>query len=433
MATTKDTKKKSDTKSVLSSFTIVELKSKLDNLDIKYKNNSSKTVLIELLENAEKNKVTKTKVATKKAAIEESKPVKAKTETAKKATTKSVKVEKKPTKVAPKTTKKIATKTTKLEKTNTEIESEIKTPKFKKSSKLASLDTFYSSLDAERSKVTVIMRDSKWLFAYWELGGNLFTQCKNEIMANDGKISTISLRVINENGNYYDIDISYGASSFYFEPKIEGHLKVEIGLKNSSGRFYSIAISNTITVDSFLQEHHSDEILWMNDDKQVSVSKNSSVDTQVIVESLGGAKYIKKIIGSEEFLEVLKENLSSAITSKFISKIVTSFISSGISSEFTSENSSYHSNTIKESVLAVEGSEDDAFWLIANTELILYGATEPDANLTVAGKKISLNEDGTFFLRMPLPDGDVDLPVEAYSSNGKHYRKINPQVKKWTK
>ncbi len=400
VASTKSIAKKTN----LSSLTIKELKAKLDELGVDYKKSGQKNYFIELLENLESSNVSvKEKPKAEKSKTE--KPVK-------ESVVKS-------------------TKTVSEKKTEEKVS---KVPLFKKSSKLASLNTFYTSLNAERSKVTVIMRDSKWLFTYWEFGGNLFNQCKNEIIATDGQLKTTTLRVINESGDYYDIDISYGASSFYFEPQINGCLKVEIGLKNSSGRFYSIAISNTIKIDDFQKTQHADEVLWMNDDKLVSVSKNEAVDTQVIIESLGGAKYIKKIIGSEEFLEVLKENLSSAVTSKFISKIVTSFVSSGISSEFTSENSSYHSNnTIKQSVLSAEGKDDDAFWLIANTELILYGATEPDAKLTVAGKNISLNEDGTFFLRMPLPDGDVDLPVEAYSSNGKHYRKINPQVKKWTK
>jgi hypothetical protein len=40
------------------------------------------------------------------------------------------------------------------------------------------------------------------------------------------------------------------------------------------------------------------------------------------------------------------------------------------------------------------------FWLIADAELIVYGATEPDATVTIGGKPIKLNPDGTFRFQM---------------------------------
>lgn len=36
------------------------------------------------------------------------------------------------------------------------------------------------------------------------------------------------------------------------------------------------------------------------------------------------------------------------------------------------------------------------FWLVADAELIVYGATEPDASVTIGGRPIKLNADGTF-------------------------------------
>ncbi|MDD5174552.1 MAG: DUF4912 domain-containing protein, partial [Candidatus Omnitrophica bacterium] len=72
------------------------------------------------------------------------------------------------------------------------------------------------------------------------------------------------------------------------------------------------------------------------------------------------------------------------------------------------------------------------FWLVVNTELIVYGATEPDAKLTVQGKEIKLQPDGTFTLRFALPDGKQVIPVEATSSDGIDHRKITPVVTRKT-
>lgn len=55
------------------------------------------------------------------------------------------------------------------------------------------------------------------------------------------------------------------------------------------------------------------------------------------------------------------------------------------------------------------------FWFNVNAELIIYGATEPTARVTIGGRQIKLRPDGTFSYRFALPDGQFDLPAEALS------------------
>src|SRR5581483_2204967 len=50
------------------------------------------------------------------------------------------------------------------------------------------------------------------------------------------------------------------------------------------------------------------------------------------------------------------------------------------------------------------------FWFNVNAELIIYGATEPDAKVTLGGTRIKLRPDGSFSYRFSLPDGKYDLP-----------------------
>jgi hypothetical protein len=58
------------------------------------------------------------------------------------------------------------------------------------------------------------------------------------------------------------------------------------------------------------------------------------------------------------------------------------------------------------------------FWFNVNAEVILYGATEPDARVTIGGKRVVLRRDGTFSYRFAFPDGRFELPVAAVSRSG---------------
>ena len=63
-------------------------------------------------------------------------------------------------------------------------------------------------------------------------------------------------------------------------------------------------------------------------------------------------------------------------------------------------------------------SQSKGFWFNVNAELIIYGATEPDAKVTLGGHEIKLRSDGTFSFRFALPDGKYDLPAVAISADG---------------
>jgi hypothetical protein len=65
------------------------------------------------------------------------------------------------------------------------------------------------------------------------------------------------------------------------------------------------------------------------------------------------------------------------------------------------------------------------FWLIADAELIVYGATEPDATVTIAGRPIKLNPDGTFRFQMSFQDGLIDFPIMAVAADGEQTRSVH--------
>jgi hypothetical protein len=65
------------------------------------------------------------------------------------------------------------------------------------------------------------------------------------------------------------------------------------------------------------------------------------------------------------------------------------------------------------------------FWFNVNAELVIYGATEPDARLTVGGRAVSLRSDGSFSFRFALPDGEYGLDLAATSGDGVETRRAD--------
>ncbi|MEP0857379.1 DUF4912 domain-containing protein [Trichocoleus sp. DQ-U1] len=72
------------------------------------------------------------------------------------------------------------------------------------------------------------------------------------------------------------------------------------------------------------------------------------------------------------------------------------------------------------------------FWLVADAELIVYGATEPDATVTIGGRPIKLNPDGTFRFQMSFQDGLIDYPIMAVAADGEQTRSIHMKFNRET-
>jgi len=65
-----------------------------------------------------------------------------------------------------------------------------------------------------------------------------------------------------------------------------------------------------------------------------------------------------------------------------------------------------------------------AFWLVADAELIVYGATEPSASLFIGDGAVPLAADGTFRVQVPFRDGEQLYPIRAVAVDGEQERSI---------
>lgn len=62
------------------------------------------------------------------------------------------------------------------------------------------------------------------------------------------------------------------------------------------------------------------------------------------------------------------------------------------------------------------------FFMHVNAEVIFYGGTDPRAKVTIDGKPIKLNPDGTFRYHFIFPNGAYEIPIVAESPDGRETR-----------
>ena len=73
-----------------------------------------------------------------------------------------------------------------------------------------------------------------------------------------------------------------------------------------------------------------------------------------------------------------------------------------------------------------------SFWLVADAELIVHGATEPSATLTIGDRPVPLAADGSFHLHVPFGDGEQLYPIRAVAADGEQQRSIRIDVERQT-
>ncbi len=108
-------------------------------------------------------------------------------------------------------------------------------------------------------------------------------------------------------------------------------------------------------------------------------------------------------IGSLEITELIRRQLERQVSSQISSFALVGQVPGSAFSAFSPFG---------------KGEQRKGFWFNINAELIIYGATEPDARVTIGERQIRLRPDGTFSFRFALPDGEYSLPAVAVSADG---------------
>jgi len=289
-----------------------------------------------------------------------------------------------------------------ISKSNKEIlsfqETAIANTKFSHSENISFVRTMPQELPSlyDQDRIVLQVRDPHWLHAYWELRnqtveglkaklGNEFHRARKVLRVYD--VTSIVFNGSNAN-RFFDITINDFANSWYINAAGPGRSWcVDLGLILADGRFITILRSNVVQTPL-------DGPSWVTDEEWM-------IPDDMFARLYGMGFGLGK---------------SSPVGGAWQERIKQGLFSSGVSS-----------SPVK------KGIKERSFWLKVDCELIVYGATEPDAKVTVQGAPIKLRPDGTFTLRYYLPDGKQVIPVKATSADKLEERTITPTVIRETK
>ncbi|MCB2154136.1 DUF4912 domain-containing protein [bacterium] len=265
------------------------------------------------------------------------------------------------------------------------------------------------------TKISVLVRDPEWIYVFWEISN----ATRAELGLQRGRHNRpLLLRLYDVTGvdfsgnnavSTLDVPVNDYTSSWYVRvPRAGRRLVVDLGTITEEGTFQTITRSQGVDIPEPRISEEEDSV-W--------APQSGDVYRQIL--KLSGGTEITTHMGSEEFVHVLQKKLMENVgDSSFSGQLAAMGIGS-------SENYS-------EGVVHRVGQRGRDFWLEVGVDVIVYGATEPDAKVKLMGRPIQLSSDGTFRIRMALPDGTIEFPVEATSADEIETRNVCPIVNRKT-
>ncbi|MBE3577219.1 MAG: DUF4912 domain-containing protein [Limnochordales bacterium] len=253
-----------------------------------------------------------------------------------------------------------------------------------------------------KDRLVILVRDPRWLFAYWELTASSWERARSAYAAPAWEQGWTLLRLLTADlpspavanqtkhtgstghqlvwqaevgmaDNWY-IELPAGLASYT-------SLYAELGRSLPGGEFVPLLQSNI----AFLPPQ---DVSPIQDEYWLTIE-------EVWQHFMG----LPPGTSSEAFIRALRARFAREAFSPGISAPL--LMSPGISPGFSPG--------------AWQGWPGAArqFWLTVSTDLILYGATEPGATVTVGDQPVTVAADGSFRLQFHLVDGELVLPVTA--------------------
>ncbi|MEH1867369.1 MAG: DUF4912 domain-containing protein [Nostoc sp.] len=308
------------------------------------------------------------------------------------------------------------------------------------------------------SRIVLLPRDPQWAYTYWDIPN----EHKEELRRQGGQ--QLALRIY----DVTDINIEYQsphsiqeypadelAREWYLPvPVSDRDYVIDIGYRAADGRWLVLARSARVHIppvypsdwieDVFITVNFEEDLRGKTQYELVPPAKkvaatataNGGVNTN-------GNPIYDQIFGLAESAEALRvagsifgsqhQVPSSARPEQALSSYI---FPSGVGmwavptvSGLTASGAGMSGVGFSASAVPVRPRQ---FWLIADAELIVYGATEPDATVTIGGRPIQLNPDGTFRFQMSFQDGLIDYPILAVAADGEQTRSIQMKFNRET-
>lgn len=249
----------------------------------------------------------------------------------------------------------------------------------------------------KEDRLVVMVRDPYWLHAFWELSEQSIERAQAAMGQRWHNANpTLRLFQMREEGTSVlvkDIPIHGGVSNWYVDVvEPPNDFRMEIGYLAADSSFHCLARSNTVQTPP---ASTSDAV----DDNWADVAENADR----IFAMSGG--YTPSGT-SRELQELLEERLRRPLGSPMSTR--------------------YGSGAT-----TLDDQNEMPFGVDA--EIVIYGAADRGAHVTLKGEPVQLREDGTFAVRMSLPDKRQVIPIVASSSDGVEQRTIILAVERNTK
>lgn len=256
--------------------------------------------------------------------------------------------------------------------------------------------------DPERDRMVLVVRDSFWLHVSWEVTRRSVERAKAAMAEQWHTVHPI-LRVVkvdnssttnNSETIHRDIEIHGGVRNWYIDVSDPpATFRVLLGYMSGSGRFHELIRSNIVTTpipgsDESISTHWAD------------IAK----DAERIFALSGGYSDDRETRDLQDmFEEHLKRPMGAPALAQF-----------GSGAEGGARR---HRN----------------FHFELEAEMIVFGSTHPDAYVTLGGEPVKVQSDGTFSVRVPLPDRRQVLPACACTRDGVDEQTIVIAVERNTK
>ena len=315
---------------------------------------------------------------------------------------------------------------------------------------LASVDEDLGELPSGygESRIVLMPRDPQWAYAYWDIPN----EHKEELRRQGGQ--QLALRLYDATDVNLDYQAPHNVQEYLCDelarewylplPVSDRDYVVEIGYRCADGRWLALARSAAVRVppvypsdwieDAFITVSWEQELQGKTVYELVPPSKRTAMEAASnpiyekifdMAQSAEAQRVAGSVFGS-------MQHVPGSVPGSLYPQAVSSYVfPSGVGMWSGMGMSGVGMSGVGFSA-SVPPIRPRQFWLIADAELIVYGATEPDATVTVGGRPIKLNPDGTFRFQMSFQDGLIDYPIVAVAADGEQTRSIHMKFNRET-
>ncbi len=259
-------------------------------------------------------------------------------------------------------------------------------------------EQFSIPTDYGDDRIVVMVKDPWWIFAYWEIQPGTERAARAQLLPHEVAGLQTVLRVYDVTGidfpaqnplRVFDISLSGLATNWYINTNApHSDFVVDLGILTNTGRFILLVRSNRVRTPRAGPSEVLDEA-WMT--------------TNELFMKLLGTSGIGMGSSVSGRASLLPQQLFSGAWAPSLAGATRQPVVRG-------------------------------FWYRLEADLVIQGATEPQATVKIQGQQVVVRKDGTFSLRLALPEGSQTINIEVISPDGRHLRSATPIVSlSWAK